>query len=366
MAAVTQTPTGAVPFAGTLYNTAPSDTYPTHFAWLGKGGWKSVATKAELALINPERNEGGAACFVLEKAHRGIYIYVDDAWTLWTPNGTSTGGGNTTGTPSSEPQLVYTASLPALPTAVPDDYATGALITIDKDDGSVDLYQVRDSNGSRSFYKIPVNGPAASTGPACVVPPGGLQGQYLVKKTGTDFDLSWQDIPVDTSANLPVGGRPGQHLVIADNGTNAATWSDVSVPQNLVELNDVDTVDMLTKSGYFLAVNDSGNGFVLRQGANARNLEYSFNVDNTTFQLVYNLGHHMNTSIAAHLECKAEGDLELQYVSPMGSVLTETVDGALMRYIPARDINIKLYAKGKGKILIDILSFAGLDNGSID
>lgn len=50
-----------------------ADTFPTHFAEYGKGGWRSVATPDLLAQIPDARREDGMAVFVAST--RKVYLW---------------------------------------------------------------------------------------------------------------------------------------------------------------------------------------------------------------------------------------------------------------------------------------------------
>jgi hypothetical protein len=56
-----------------------ADTYPTHMAALGKGGWRSVANIDARNAIPADRLEEGAACYVNE--NRTPYVYLSGVWT---------------------------------------------------------------------------------------------------------------------------------------------------------------------------------------------------------------------------------------------------------------------------------------------
>ncbi len=57
-------PIGSIPITGAVGVTAPSDSYPTHLASLGKGGLRAVATIAERNAIPIERREQGMQVYV--------------------------------------------------------------------------------------------------------------------------------------------------------------------------------------------------------------------------------------------------------------------------------------------------------------
>ena len=58
-----------------------ADLYPTHFAFLGKGGWRSAATKDDLDGTSSLRIESGCAGYVWNDGNNnGLYVYTSNAW----------------------------------------------------------------------------------------------------------------------------------------------------------------------------------------------------------------------------------------------------------------------------------------------
>jgi hypothetical protein len=66
-----------------------NDLFPTHFAFLGKGGWRSVATEGDLATIPTQRLEAGSAAYVNGGSAPGLYIYDGSAWNITTLSNTA-------------------------------------------------------------------------------------------------------------------------------------------------------------------------------------------------------------------------------------------------------------------------------------
>ena len=57
------------------------DSYPTHFAFLGKGGWRSAATLSDLNATSAKRVEDGCAGYVWNDGNNnGLYIYSSSSW----------------------------------------------------------------------------------------------------------------------------------------------------------------------------------------------------------------------------------------------------------------------------------------------
>lgn len=65
--------------AATLVPYDSADTYPTHTALHGKGGWKSVVNIDARNAIPADRLEEGAAVYVAE--NRTPYIFLSGVWT---------------------------------------------------------------------------------------------------------------------------------------------------------------------------------------------------------------------------------------------------------------------------------------------
>jgi hypothetical protein len=67
--------------AATVVPFDTADTYPTHQAQYGKGGWKAVATFADLASIPAARLEEGSMAYVLSE--KQPYVLADLANNVW-------------------------------------------------------------------------------------------------------------------------------------------------------------------------------------------------------------------------------------------------------------------------------------------
>ena len=57
------------------------DAYPTHFAFLGKGGWRSASTLSALNSTSAARKEQGCAGYVWnDGSNNGLYVWDGSAW----------------------------------------------------------------------------------------------------------------------------------------------------------------------------------------------------------------------------------------------------------------------------------------------
>lgn len=128
--------------------------------------------------------------------------------------------------------------------------------------------------------------------------------------------------------------------------------------RKLVQLLDVNAGNIKNKIGYFLRVDSKGTGFELARMGDASNKSVEVDVDSETYVQVYDFNKHVNLSISAKMECKAlDGNkLILKYQSNLGGEMEEEIDNTIDMWIPERYFKTKIYAKGKGKITIDILS----------
>ena len=163
------------------------------------------------------------------------------------------------------------------------------------------------------------------------------------------------DIDVATIDTNGIGKPDNVTIGITTDGS----YHVIDPVKRINDLTDVDVNGMNYKQGYFLSVDDTGTKFVLKQSNSASNRSTTTIVDNSDYQMVYDLSKHANTSI--HLRIEAVGTdptnpLMLKYVSRTGGEVEERVDAVLQRCIPERDFGIQIHAKGKGKIIFDLLT----------
>lgn len=64
-----------------------------------------------------------------------------------------------------------------------------------------------------------------SPGANAPIPKGGLSGQVLAKKSGTDGDVEWKNITQSTTGKLPAGGTTGQYLKKSSTTDYEAEWA---------------------------------------------------------------------------------------------------------------------------------------------
>lgn len=160
---------------------------------------------------------------------------------------------------------------------------------------------------------------------------------------------------IATTAKAGIVKPDGDTLTILSDGT-----IKIRNPiKKLGQIGDVITGNISTKAGQVLTVNDKGTGFVLKQPGSAINRSKEFEVDSEkSFSLIFDFNPYVNTAVSAMLECKPSSGstLELRYVAITGGEYIETVNETLVRYLFSREMHVTLYAKGKGKIYIDMLT----------
>lgn len=81
-----QTIPGGTMILGPVSTVDPGDTYPTHWAEFGKGGWRSAGNWAELNAIPAERIENGMSVWQVDSNR--WFIRISGAWTAFEPSGT--------------------------------------------------------------------------------------------------------------------------------------------------------------------------------------------------------------------------------------------------------------------------------------
>lgn len=163
------------------------------------------------------------------------------------------------------------------------------------------------------------------------------------------------DIDVATIDNNGIGKPDNVTIGITADGS----YHVIDPIRKLGDLVDVDVNGMSYKQGYILAVDDTGTKFILRPQNSSSNHNTSTSINNTEYQMVYDLTKYINTAINLRLEAvgsDSNNPLIIKYVSRTGGEVEEKVDGVLQRSIPERDFGIQIYAKGKGKLIFDLLT----------
>lgn len=81
-----QTIPGGTMILGPVSTVDPGDTYPTHWAEFGKGGWRSAGNWTELNAIPADRIENGMSVWQVDSNR--WFIRISGAWTAFEPSGT--------------------------------------------------------------------------------------------------------------------------------------------------------------------------------------------------------------------------------------------------------------------------------------
>jgi hypothetical protein len=174
----------------------------------------------------------------------------------------------------------------------------------------------------------------------------------LIDKNGTISSALTVDFATAAKAGIV---KPDDVTVqVSSTGT-------ISLKNPILKLEQIPNVNagnITSKVGQYLRVADDGKTWELSRLGEARNRSFEFDIDSETdWQEVYDLRKHYNVAIAAQLECKAKlnHNLDLKFVATSGSEVIEHVNPSLQMYIPNREFHVTIFAKGKGKILLDIL-----------
>lgn len=160
---------------------------------------------------------------------------------------------------------------------------------------------------------------------------------------------------IATTSKVGLVKPDGDTLTIDGNGT-LKVRNPIS---KLGQLKDVTTGDISNKQGYVLTVNEKGDGYFLKQPGSASNRSKTFDIDSPDkFVEVYNFSQHIQTAISATIESQVDTSVGLtfKYVARTGGELEEKIENQSSYLMPSREMGITLFAKGKGKIFIDILT----------
>lgn len=85
--ALTPTPIQGTNLASAVVPFTTADTFPTHHAQYGKGGWRSVATHDDLAAISDQRKEDGMVVFVIETSTAYTWNLTTQTWDFFAAGG---------------------------------------------------------------------------------------------------------------------------------------------------------------------------------------------------------------------------------------------------------------------------------------
>lgn len=88
--ALTPTPIPGTNLASAVVPFTTADSFPTHHAEYGKGGWRSVPTMADLATITDPRKEFGMVVYVIETAETYIWDSSTVDWKFFVKGGDTT------------------------------------------------------------------------------------------------------------------------------------------------------------------------------------------------------------------------------------------------------------------------------------
>lgn len=174
----------------------------------------------------------------------------------------------------------------------------------------------------------------------------------LIDKNGTISSALTVDFA--TAAKAGIVKPDDTTLQVSSTGT-------ISLKNPILKLEQIPNVNagnITNKVGQYLRVADDGKSWELSRLGEASNRSFEFDIDSETdWQEVYDLRKHYNVAIAAQLECKASLNhtLDLKFVATSGSEVIEHVNPSLQMYIPNREFHVTIFAKGKGKILLDVL-----------
>lgn len=174
----------------------------------------------------------------------------------------------------------------------------------------------------------------------------------LIDKNGTISSALTVDFATAAKAGIV---KPDDVTVqVSSTGT-------ISLKNPITKLEQIPNVkagNISTKAGQYLRVADDGKTWELSRLGEASNRSFEFDIDSETdWHEVYDLRKHYNVAIAAQLECTASTnhDFQLKFVATSGSEVIEYVNPSLQMYIPNREFHVTIFAKGKGKILLDVL-----------
>lgn len=183
----------------------------------------------------------------------------------------------------------------------------------------------------------------------------------LVKPDNTTISVDKNGtISSKLTVDLATPAKPG--IVKPDGDTiQVSSTGTISIRNPIKKLEQIENVkagNINNKKGQYLRVAEDGKSWEVARIGEASNRSFEFDIDSETeWTEVYNLRKHINVSIAAQLECKASAgkEFDIKFVATSGSEVIEHVNPTMQMYIPNREFHVTIFAKGKGKILLDIL-----------
>ena len=359
---------GGVPVAGFIAPTDSNDVFPVTDPKYQKGGYRVVKDINEMNSITTARREEGMVVYVVSES--ATYRLKNNVFVK-----EETGGAEVTLDEEmleldSQGRITVKSPTPTTKGAVKIDndsvWLENEVLKAKKYTGDNTGIEVTD-NGTIKFTQAftdliaelqnIINGnyePPTDIGMATPFKIGLVKpdnSTIVIDKNGT--------ISAALTVDLATAAKAG--IVKPDDNTLQVSEGVISIKNPIVKLEQIPNVkagNILDKKGQYLRVGNDGKSWELSRIGEASNRSFEFNIDSTDdWTEVYNLKQHLNVAIAAQLECKASKDSEfdIKFVATSGSEVIEHVNPTLQMYIPNREFHVSIFAKGKGKILLDIL-----------
>ena len=388
---------GTVPVTGTITPVDTKDEYPIVSSEHIKGGYRPVSTKANLTKIPIAHLVPGSLALVVDE--RKFYYYnpkLDEPWAILDISGSGLDQEALKAVLDDYyNKLEIDRKLEAIPILDPLTLAKKTDIlepdndTVYEEEGKLKAKQLNVDNAS--IIKTPDgtlqvaqdllneiarlsnavdNGIQTNpdTGKVSVKVATALT-NGIVRPDNTTITIN-QDGVLSTVNKKVIATPVNVGLVKPDNLTlqvgKDGTLSLKNPTSKLGELTDVDADNITGKAGYALCVNDTETGFILRQTIKPVNKTITIDVDsNNVFTLVYDFHKHFNVALFGTVKVWAtSGDadnpntIDIKWVSNSGgSVIEEIGASTLIRHIPGDELDVKLYARGVGKVSINLASY---------
>jgi hypothetical protein len=243
------------------------DAYPTHFAFLGKGGWRSAATLSALNSTSAARKEEGGAGYVWnDGGNNGLYVWDGSTWVKTSLSPTaytlpiaaaSTLGG--VRIPSSGPISINSGngdlSLRIATTSATGIVRVGSGLAVDGDGilsvTSANLTVINESGTfSKSHSKLRFKGTAIASVTEDITPDENIVTINLPSATDNTTSGAFSNIVFAASGGISATGT-------YNSGTKTYTityaiTSSGTLKQNLYELDDVDPTTVTAPTGGYI------------------------------------------------------------------------------------------------------------------
>jgi hypothetical protein len=244
------------------------DSYPTHFAFLGKGGWRSAATLSALNSTSAARREEGGAGYVWnDGGNNGLYVWDGSTWVKTSLSPTaytlpiaaaSTLGG--VRIPASGPISINSGngdlSLRVATTSATGIVRVGSGLAIDSGTGILSVtaanLTVIDETGtfSKSHSKLRFKGTAIASVTEDITPDENIVTINLPTATDGTTAGAFSNIVFAASGGISATGT-------YNSGTKTYTityaiTSSGTLKQNLYELDDVDPTTVTAPTGGYI------------------------------------------------------------------------------------------------------------------